>query len=92
MRLNAYLATQTRIQTCLEKRAAQPDKPLWSVRELARKFRMPQKDMLDRLEDLEHISVNCGERTHGGIYEYPRIGDYQPEWLGPTRPGEHHDA
>jgi hypothetical protein len=49
---------------------------LLTIRELARKFRIRQSDVLDMIEDSPDLGYNVGVRINNGIAEYKNIGDY----------------
>ncbi len=49
-----------------------------TIRELARKLRMKQRDVLD---DCHDFNINIGLMCPVGIYEHERIGEYTVEDL-----------
>lgn len=54
-----------------------------TVRELARRYRVPQQDVVDALECDERVSMNVGIQVGGlggGVAEHESIGDYSFEW------------
>ena len=53
-----------------------------TVRELARRYRVRQQDILDMLEEHENVCVNVGIGIGNGVHEHKSIGDYSFEWLG----------
>ncbi len=53
-----------------------------TVKELARRYRVRQCDVVDALEDCESVCMNVGVEIGNGVWEYESIGDYNFEWVG----------
>lgn len=53
-----------------------------TVRELARRYRVPQQEVINELEDNESVCMNVGLQIGNGIHEHECIGDYNFEWMG----------
>lgn len=53
-----------------------------TVRELARRYRVRQRDVVDALEDHGDVCMNIGISIGDGVYEHESIGDYNFEWMG----------
>lgn len=53
-----------------------------TVRELARRCRVRQRDIVDALENHGSVCMNVGFGIGGGVAEYGSVGDYSFEWMG----------
>jgi hypothetical protein len=53
-----------------------------TVRVIATKFGIAQKDVLEICEDRSLLEYNIGIRTHSGYGVYSAIGDYLVEYVG----------
>lgn len=53
-----------------------------TVRMIATRFGIAQKEVLDICEDRSLLEYNVGIRTHSGIGKFPTIGDYLVEYIG----------
>lgn len=53
-----------------------------TVRELARRYRVRQQDIVDALECHESVCMNVGIGIGNGVWEHEDIGDYNFEWVG----------
>lgn len=53
-----------------------------TVRELARKYRIKQQEVVDELEGHESLCMNVGIGINGGgVHEFKSIGDFNFEWM-----------
>lgn len=80
---HAYLKYQRRIEDA----ARMQRNAHWSawpcIRDLARKLRITQQDVLEIAEDTQTLNVCVGVRGgQGGIGSYGSVGDYLIEWMG----------
>ncbi len=53
-----------------------------TVRELARRYRVRQQDVVDALECHDSVCMNVGIGIGNGVWEHESIGDYNFEWVG----------
>ena len=53
-----------------------------TVRQLARRYRVKQQDVVDALEYHDLVCMNVGLGIGNGVHEYESIGDYNFEWMG----------
>lgn len=53
-----------------------------TVREMARRYRVKQRDIVEMLECHDSVCMNVGIGIGGGVYEHESIGDYNFEWMG----------
>jgi len=75
----AVMSAKDRILKIVHQHQKTPD--LVSIRDLAKKLKMKQRDVLEAAQDLE-LNVNVGFGVvGGGTYKHERIGDYTLEDL-----------
>jgi len=53
-----------------------------TVREMARRYRVRQQDIVDMLECHDSVCMNVAVGIGDGFYEHESIGDYNFEWTG----------
>ena len=53
-----------------------------TIRKIATKFGIAQKDVMIICEDANGLNYNVGIRVHSGYYVFPNIGDYLVEYVG----------
>ena len=78
MNLQAYKRLGSRVRTYVMKRMEEDPFELPTVRQVARRFKMRQEEVLDLVEDVEGLGVNIGVWVNGCWVE-KKIGDYTVE-------------
>ena len=80
MNPQAYKRLGSRVRTYVMKRMEENPFELPTVRQVARRFKMRQEEVLTLIEDTEGLGVNIGVRVSGGgCWVEEKIGDYTVE-------------
>jgi hypothetical protein len=53
-----------------------------TIRMIATKFGIAQKDVITLCEDVGDLEYNVGIRVHSGYGVFPTVGDYLVEYVG----------
>lgn len=53
-----------------------------TVRDLARRYRVTQDDIMDMVETDGDLDMAVGMRTYNGVGSFDRPGDYRVEYIG----------
>ena len=53
-----------------------------TVRELARRYRVSQQEVIVELEYHDSVCMNIGIQIGGGVSVHESVGDYNFEWMG----------
>ena len=75
---------EERVEDYVRESLVEPCYKMPTIREIARKFRITQVEVLDTIESSHRFIVNvgCQAGTGGGIWEHESIGDYEIELSG----------
>ena len=80
MNPQAYKRLGSRVRTYVIKRVEENPFELPTVRQVARRFKMRQEEVLTLIEDTEGLGINIGCQIPGvGYWVEEKIGDYTVE-------------
>ena len=73
MRFEKFVSTLEKLVKYTEGQMEQPWVEWPSVRELAKRYRVKQDDIIDMVESSENLDLIVGGRTGDGFWEYYRL-------------------
>lgn len=86
--LSEYVKIKNRLHEYVKQRTLDSEKEDkdwrgWaSIRELAKRYHLSQKIILEMVEDCDDLDLIVGFRTYSGYGEFDNQGDYLVEWYG----------
>lgn len=83
--LDRYISLCERITIFVRDFPPEQGRTMWglpTIRMIARRFGVAQKEVIQICEDVRDIEYNVGIRVHSGYGVFSRIGDYLVEYIG----------
>ncbi|MCK4819785.1 hypothetical protein KA005_28725 [bacterium] len=83
--LDRYISLCEKITEFVRTFPPERGRTMWglpTIRMIATRFGIPQKQILDICEDTRDIEYNIGIRTHSGFGVFSTVGDYLVEYVG----------
>ena len=77
---NKWMTFKQRVTQYVYNYEPKNNQNLPTIRDVAKKFRMKQANVLYLIEDIDELEYNVGFAVGSGHYEYPMIGDYTVEY------------